>query len=192
MFLSRCCSLALTHYSHRIVIPLFFPASQKNLLTEPFGPQPLSKPCLCQNPAVFHWVLDADGEKTRREVKKESHPSVIVAPAHGQSFYLPYLAVLGWGLHAVIALWRPRVELALIRGTVHHSGQSQKCLHQQQHQQNEQQDVVGLLEYTQHTHRHTHIYLDEFEYAKQFLQFLYTLLWYFTFKRRQRRGRTVT
>lgn len=60
-----------------------------------------------------------------------------------------YLTMISCGLHAVIALWSPHAELTLVCGTVHHSGWSKDCLHQQQHHQNQQQDVIGLLWHTQ-------------------------------------------
>lgn len=65
-------------------------------------------------------------------------------------FFSPYVAMFG-GVRRILGLWTPHAELALVGGTVHHSGGSENCLHQQQHHQDQQQDVVRLLERA-HTH----------------------------------------
>lgn len=86
--------------------------------------------------------------RRRTDKHRQMCPVVSTTPA----FYLSYLAVVTGGVHAVIALHSAHAELTLVGGTVHHSGWSQNSLHQQQHHQNQQQDVIGLLD---HTHTHT-------------------------------------
>lgn len=192
-------------------------------LIGPFGPRLPSRLCLCRNPAAFHWMPAAEGNKTggrgggerldmegerwqkhwdewcmkdeqrnvfiatyhepvdfyvrtfkcrlnelqpeqnhisysahfhvsRRRRRTDKHRQMCPVVSTTPAFYLSYLAVVTGGVHAVIALHSAHAELTLVGGTVHHSGWSQNSLHQQQHHQNQQQDVIGLLD---HTHTHT-------------------------------------
>lgn len=146
-----------------LFVCLFFPLQTK-LPTEPFELRLPSRLGLCQSSAASRLAsAAADGGRSTHEDMTNTvldWISLFSAPL----FHLPYLAVKSCGLHAAIALWSPHAELTLVCGTVNHSGWSKDCLHQQQHHQNQQQDVIGLLGHTftnKHTERNQFVSLQE-------------------------------
>lgn len=61
--------------------------------------------------------------ETDKETKRQTLIDLSIC-VHNSCFYPPYLTVMGRGVHAVVTLWSPHAELALVRGTVYHSGWS--------------------------------------------------------------------
>ena len=110
LFPSQNTSLLLFFFQHcaanTLFVPPFSSSRQTSLWTlgqfiGPFGPQLLSRLCLCQNPAAFHWLLAAEGAKQegewemkceRGKVKKNIEVNDVWRMSSTMCFFFMFLA----------------------------------------------------------------------------------------------------